>query len=99
MYMLHTNVLKVAIKVIILIKMKSIVNLFVQVDTIKKIMVLIIDVQVDVIILVIIYMKMDTYVTRYVINNYINQIKKVKTNVLMIVHQDINQMLKIIYVM
>jgi hypothetical protein len=86
MYMLHTNVLKVAIKVIILIKMKSIVNLFVQVDTIKKIMVLIIDVQVDVIILVIIYMKMDTYVTRYVINNYINQIKKVKTNVLMIVH-------------
>jgi len=86
MYMLHINVLKVAIKVIILIKMKSIVNLFVQVDTIKKIMVLIIDVQVDVIILVIIYMKMDTYVTRYVINNYINQIKKVKTNVLMIVH-------------
>ena len=86
MYMLHMNVLKVAIKVIILIKMKSIVNLFVQVDTIKKIMVLIIDVQVDVIILVIIYMKMDTYVTRYVINNYINQIKKVKTNVLMIVH-------------
>lgn len=84
--MLHINVLKVVIKVIILIKMKSIVNLFVQVDTIKKIMVLIIDVQVDVIILVIIYMKMDTYVTRYVINNYINQIKKVKTNVLMIVH-------------